>query len=414
MTIQAATIIESSGKSVELKEEPGLYSVLFEHEIKATKGPFNWAGPKITQAQWNELLAFFKWTYDTEKSEAQARLFVHPTLGWKIWAFPQKGGTGMTTKEIENEDFALQRAAIPEGYIAWGTVHHHCSSHAFQSSTDNHDEKSVDGLHITIGNMDEPMFDIHCRIYINKHKYEPNMSAFWDVGDEARDKMSWLAELKYNVEEVINREARLQMCIPPDAANSTFPELWKTNYILPQRVQAATTNSLLPGQWCYHCQKHTNEHTVANCPSRAKQKKGRRKKNQGTSLYSPGNTGENFWDAKVVDEMWIAGKNANLTEREIVDIVTFLGGTDASEFLQNLVDLASDNYRNLSDMHTLMLQYGSKPSESAEKEIAAMLQEEAEEKEEAKLAAAEAAQEQTVHARTREEMIQIWHGGGMD
>ncbi len=249
MNQTSATIIESSGKTVDFKEEAGIFSCLLEHEIKATKATFSWKGPRISQEQWNEMLAFFRWTYDEHKSEAQVRLFVHPALGWKIWAFPQKGGTSMTTNEVDNEDSKLQRAAIPEGYIPFGTVHHHCGIGAFQSGTDQMDENTVDGLHITIGKLGDAQYDIHCRLYLKKNKFEPNMASFWEVGEEAQQMAEWVASLNFNVNDILNREARMQMCIPAPA-DTTWPEIWRTNYILPQ-----TTNSLVKGKWCWHCQE---------------------------------------------------------------------------------------------------------------------------------------------------------------
>jgi hypothetical protein len=353
-TPNAATIIESSGKCVEFKEETGLYSCLFEHELKATKAPFNWTGPKIMQAQWSELLAFFKWTYIIEKSEAQARLFVHPTLGWKIWAFPQKGGTGMTTKEVENEDFARQRAEIPEGYVAFGTVHHHCAANAFQSGTDTHDERAVDGLHITVGKMDEDHHDIHCRLYLRSHKFEPNMSAFWDVGPDVAAKADWLASLNYAATDVLNREARFQMCVPP-TAEQTFPEQWKTNYILPPRV-VHVSNGMLGGPWCWHCQKHTSDHTPDKCPSLIDDpkmtKKGKRRQKKLAS-YQP--TPNAYWDAKVLEEMWALADQYHMTDVEVGEILAALGGEEASPFIGDLFKLLEDNYQNPQGLYELAL-----------------------------------------------------------
>lgn len=398
--MNGATIIESSGKAVELSRGEGLYSCLFEHELKATKAPFEWTGPRITPGQWNELLAFFRWTFDTEKSEAQARLFVHPTLGWKIWAFPQKGGTGMTTKEIENEDFAAQRAQIPEGYVAFGTVHHHCAAGAFQSGTDTHDERNVDGLHITVGKMGSDHYDIHCRLYLRGHKFEPKMHAFWDVGDEAKAKMDWLAALNYNVDDVMNREARVQMCVPPPV-DQTFPDTWKTNYILP----APATNSLIPGTWCWECQKHVTDHSAYNCPS-LKADDGKKKKRKGKRHhYQPhGQSANEYWDAKFVAEMWELVKEYAITDLELAEILTYLGGDDANPFIQDLIGLAEDNYMKFDKVYELALkEWESRPAvtEADKTEVQEQL--------------AKDAAEETMHGRTQEEMIKIWQGnGGMD
>ena len=45
---------------------------------------------------------------------------------------------------------------VPEGFSVFGTIHSHASALAFHSSTDDHDELSADGLHITVGNLDKP------------------------------------------------------------------------------------------------------------------------------------------------------------------------------------------------------------------------------------------------------------------
>lgn len=261
--MNAATIIESSGKSVEYKSQDGIFSCLLEHEVKATKAKFEWTGPKISKGAWSEMLAFFRWTQETEKSEAQVRLFVHPTEGWKIWAFPQKGGTGMTTKEEDNEQAKLQRAAIGPEWLAFGTVHHHCSASAFQSGTDQLDEKAVDGLHITIGHLGQPLYDVHARMYIKGHKLTPKLSAFWDVGDEMREKLKVVEDLGYSVETLMEAAAVKQMGEPPPP-DTTFNEQWKENYILPLRVTTAD----LPGEWCFHCQERVTDHKSENCPHR--------------------------------------------------------------------------------------------------------------------------------------------------
>jgi len=45
-------------------------------------------------------------------------------------------------------------------------VHHHCSTSAFQSGTDEADEVDREGIHFTVGNLNTDEFDLHCRITI--------------------------------------------------------------------------------------------------------------------------------------------------------------------------------------------------------------------------------------------------------
>jgi hypothetical protein len=207
------------------KSFPGLLDCKFEHEIKGAKATLDWKGPPIPPQMWQEVLAFFQWTYDTTHSESQVRLFVN-TLEqtWSAWAFPQKAQSGMTAHEIgDTADWKAQRAQFPdnEGWVYFGTVHHHCSSGAFQSGTDLANERDQDGLHITIGKMASNRYDMHARFYLGGFEFAPDMSEFWSIGPEAANLVP---------ETVWDLVARHQMC---EKAKSTteFPAQWKANLI---------------------------------------------------------------------------------------------------------------------------------------------------------------------------------------
>src|ERR1700744_1027595 len=161
---------------------PNLLTCEIEYEIKDAKGSVGYIGPKIPAELWYQITSFFKWTYDTAKSESQVRLFVSPTLGqWQAFAFPQEAKTGMTTTELDNDDSKAQRAALnlnPPDWYLFGTVHHHCGMNAFASGTDEENERDQDGLHITVGHMGSPKYDIHCRLWRRGMKVDPDMSWF--------------------------------------------------------------------------------------------------------------------------------------------------------------------------------------------------------------------------------------------
>jgi len=237
-------ITQSSGKSVEVKDN-SLYLCELVHKVESTSASFDWRGPKMTKAEWDKILSFFLWTQKEYKSESQVRLFVHPKLGWKAWAFPQQGNTGMTSKEIETEDTKKQRQEhIPEGYIAFGTVHHHCSSSAFQSGTDEADEKNQSGLHITVGKLEDKKLDIHTRMYISGHKFEPDMSEFWQL-DESVIAESKQVSSKWGIEIDLDRVARTQMSEKPES--EWFPHEWSGNYIVTKTRDTTSIQSV--GTW---------------------------------------------------------------------------------------------------------------------------------------------------------------------
>jgi hypothetical protein len=290
---EAARITTSSGKSVEEINIPSLVSIILKHEVKATSAMFNWTGPSIDRLEWAAMMAFFEWTYETEKSEAQVRWYVHPQHGWKCWAFPQKGGTSMTTKEIaDHPNAAVQRQQFDPaaGWLYFMTVHHHCSTGAFQSGTDHADEVNVDGIHITIGNMDKPNRDIHVRLYIKGHEFKPFMHEWWGIPDglvgEAK-KAEDLFGFKVDWDLVARKDmAKSSALIRAEAgvvladADSKFNETWKANYIVekPQlyippfapgrflgnaqetyEINGKTVN------FCQLCGRYT-DHKTAECP----------------------------------------------------------------------------------------------------------------------------------------------------
>ena len=323
--MKSAQIIESSGKCVEQANGGGLFTCTFEHEVKATKAEFEWTGPKITPEAWNEVLAFFKWTQDSENSEAMVDMFVHPVHGWKFWAFSQQGGTGMTIKAVERESDKAQRAAIGEGYLHHGTVHHHCKCAAFQSGTDSFDEKNLDGLHLTVGNLDLPQWSLHARYYRRKHKFEPNLAAFWDIGDAMRDKIEFVEKLGYGTSELADKVARMQMTMPP-AAETPFFDSWKDNYLV-ERPVVSTVGVV--GQSFYG-----NGHSeVDRMWFRQSSESGNGKKtkypHQGKAKMTP---------AEVMEELELVCRYTNISNDDLLQAIMELGDSNDTELYQQIME----------------------------------------------------------------------------
>ncbi len=224
-------LVEATGGKrlvVDESKSEGLMSFALHHEIKETRAFLTYEGPKIPKDEWRMMLSFFKWTYDKWKSESQVRLFVNLKTGtWKIWAFPQEQDTGMAAREVDNEAAIEQRKQFNEDWLYFGTVHHHCGTSAFQSGTDKANEEGQDGLHVTIGKMNEKKYDIHCRFYRKKRMFEPDMSWFWDI-KEAIDAIPHRAR-KYLPTDFEDKTARDEMTEPSDI---DFPQQWRDNIIV--------------------------------------------------------------------------------------------------------------------------------------------------------------------------------------
>ena len=215
--------------SVELnqvKEVPGLLSCRLDYEIKSGKGILDYTGPKFTPLLWHQVLSFFRWTHKEMNSESQVRLYVNLKLGrWGAWAFPQEARTGMNAREIatpETPEQAVERFASweaePSGdWLYFCTVHHHCSASAFQSSTDEENERNQDGLHLTVGRMDAERHDLHARFYLNGNCFAPDLSRFWPLAPALTEQLP---------AAVWDEVARFQM---GEKVVVDFPDAWRKN-----------------------------------------------------------------------------------------------------------------------------------------------------------------------------------------
>lgn len=216
----------------QLKEVAGLFSCLLEHHVTRTTATTKWEGPKIPPEVWRQIVSFFQWTYDTTHSESQVRLYVNARLQtWAAWAYPQEAQTGMSAHELDTPEAAQQRSQFSDtdGWLYFGTVHHHCGAGAFQSGVDEANEKPQDGLHITVGGMNDKRYTLHERFYLNGIKLAHDMSWFWQVDEEILAEVPAWAR-KFLPANISDQIARGEMC-EKARADETFPEQWKANLI---------------------------------------------------------------------------------------------------------------------------------------------------------------------------------------
>ena len=180
------------------KSVPGLVSSHIEYEVKSARGGLQYTGPKLAPELWHQVLSFFRWTHKEHQSECQVRLYVNMKLRrWAAWAFPQAARTGMTARELPVPEspeqaqarFAAWQSQPSDDWLYFGTVHHHCSASAFQSSTDEQNEWNQDGLHLTVGKLDQDRHDLHARFYLGGNGYEPDLSRFWAIDPELAEQV---------------------------------------------------------------------------------------------------------------------------------------------------------------------------------------------------------------------------------
>jgi hypothetical protein len=108
----------------------------------------------------------------------------------------------------------------PSGdWLYFCTVHHHCSTSAFQSGTDEANERNQDGLHLTMGRMDAERHELHARFYLSGNCFEPDLSRFWPVDPSLAEQVP---------PAMLDELARFQMC---EKVVVDFPDAWRKNVI---------------------------------------------------------------------------------------------------------------------------------------------------------------------------------------
>jgi hypothetical protein len=114
---------------------------------------------------WRELVAWCQVTQEEFTSEALS-LFFYDTEenAWSYWIPPQETAGMTVSTDPDDPRYEKEREAYPD--LQFGTLHHHCSTSAFQSGTDLSDEEDRDGLHFTIGKLGSAKLDVHARFCI--------------------------------------------------------------------------------------------------------------------------------------------------------------------------------------------------------------------------------------------------------
>ena len=105
---------------------------------------------------------FFKEVYEKYKSEAMVLIFYNQNTKKYKFIAPSQTVSGASCNY--NKGITIKNMAMI------GTIHSHGSMSAFHSGTDVNDEKVFDGLHITIGNVNDEFPTISTSVVSNGHR----------------------------------------------------------------------------------------------------------------------------------------------------------------------------------------------------------------------------------------------------
>ena len=157
------------------------------NNVESTDLYLTWHGSTLPVDLFRQILSFFKWSYDTYKSETQVRLYYHPSdKEWIAVAMPQFLHTNSLYVDENDKDerfLPMQEDLVRRGYGHMGSAHHHCGAGAFASATDVADEIKMEGFHYTIGSLQNDSADLHTRCVVRGIMYDGHREQFLPYND---------------------------------------------------------------------------------------------------------------------------------------------------------------------------------------------------------------------------------------
>lgn len=122
---------------------------------------------KKDDAGWQETLAFFKWAYDTYKSESMCYIAYSPDEKKYLFIAPEqevpRNGLKVTYGDCPD---------LPAGYRLVGTTHSHANIAAFHSGGDIADQKKQNGVHITVGDLGKETFSFDAEFWVDGNSWK--------------------------------------------------------------------------------------------------------------------------------------------------------------------------------------------------------------------------------------------------
>lgn len=119
--------------------------------------------PKLPPELVVRTLLFFRRVYQQHTSEA-AVLLHYAVAEQAYWLHCPR-------QQVSSGSVVYSADERINGYQLVGSIHSHASMAAFHSGLDSRDEQHFDGLHITIGRMDQPYFTMSCSSVVNGQRF---------------------------------------------------------------------------------------------------------------------------------------------------------------------------------------------------------------------------------------------------
>lgn len=130
--------------------------------------------PKVPALIIGQAWTFFNKVFTKYASESYVTLLYSAKLKeYQLWCPKQK--VSFSSVNYDRTDQPSYEDRQTNDWQMVGTIHSHCNFSAYHSGTDEHDESTFDGIHITIGHVDRKQFSLAASIAINevREKLEP-------------------------------------------------------------------------------------------------------------------------------------------------------------------------------------------------------------------------------------------------
>jgi len=129
--------------------------------------------PPIPLELFVQIRLFFREVYKLYKSESIVLLYYNDQRKkFKLIAPPQIVGSAQVSYASDFRE---------NGFKLVGSIHSHADFSAFHSGIDQRDEAHFDGLHITVGNVNQKYFSISTEVVVNNNRF-PQESKNWIIG----------------------------------------------------------------------------------------------------------------------------------------------------------------------------------------------------------------------------------------
>lgn len=147
--------------------------------------------PKIPADMFAKITAFFRAVYDEYHAESMVLIFLNTkTNEYTVHVPYQKVSAG---------GIEYHRGFVLNDHIMVCSIHSHANFGAFHSGTDHDDERSFDGLHITIGKLGDKFVEVVSSIMVNGTRFKVTPEDYVEGIDQVEQEQEEEKDIYYYI-----------------------------------------------------------------------------------------------------------------------------------------------------------------------------------------------------------------------